>query len=304
MRKFLKWAATLLGLVLAVAVLVFAYAWIQTERGLARSYVVDDPPLPIQRDAATLAHGAHLFKTRGCADCHGEDGDGQTGVRGRSGDEDRGPEPQPGRHRQRLDRRPDRGRHPPRREAGRASDGVHADAGIQRLQRHRRGGADVAHLQSLPASGNDPGLSEVRPLGRILYAFGKLPLLPAEHVDHSPRERAAPPIAATVEYGAYVAQGCTGCHGQDFAGQHVPGTPPEFKDARNITPASLGQWTEDDFRRALQQGKRPDGSDIDPFMPWKQFARMSDTEVKALWAFLQTVPAKDTSSADGVGRYL
>ena len=77
MRKFLKWAATLLGLVLAVAVLLFAFAWIQTERGLARTYVVNDPPLPFPNDAATLAHGAHLFKTRGCADCHGEDGNGR-----------------------------------------------------------------------------------------------------------------------------------------------------------------------------------------------------------------------------------
>jgi mono/diheme cytochrome c family protein len=149
----------------------------------------------------------------------------------------------------------------------------------------------VAYLQSRPASDNDPGVSEVRPVGKIMYALGKLPLLPAESVDHRPRERAAPPIAATVEYGAYIAQGCTGCHGGDLAGQHVPGTPPSFKDARNLTPASLGSWTEADFRTALQQGKRPDGSGIDTFMPWQQFARMSDTEVKALWAYLQTVPA-------------
>ena len=293
MRKFLKWAATLLGVVLAAAVLVFAYAWVQTERGLARSYAVNDPPLSIARDAATLAHGAHLFKTRGCADCHGEDGNGRLVFEAGPVMKIVAPNLSPGgivkgwtgdqlaiaiRHGVKPDG------HPmvfmPTPEYSGLSDTDVA--------------ALVAYLQSLPASGNDPGLSEIRPLGRLLYAFGKLPWLPAEHVDHSPRERAAPPIAATVEYGAYVAQGCTGCHGEDFAGQHVPGTPPSFKDARNITPAALGQWTEADFRRALQQGKRPDGSDIDAFMPWKQFARMTDTEVKALWAFLRTVPAKDT----------
>jgi len=30
-------------------------------------------------------------------------------------------------------------------------------------------------------------------------------------------------------------------------------------------------------------------------MPWQAFARLSDTELDAMWAFLQTVPARSTN---------
>jgi cytochrome c553 len=148
----------------------------------------------------------------------------------------------------------------------------------------------VAHLQSLPASDNQPGALSIRPLGWLLYALGKLPLLPAEQLDHTPRPRSAPPLQATAAYGAYIAQGCKGCHGANLAGQHVPGTPPSFPDSRNLTPAGLGNWQASDFRRALREGKRPDGSDINTFMPWQAIGKMSDTELDALWAYLQTLP--------------
>lgn len=291
MRKILKWAGVLVGVVLALGLVLFGYASWRTSQGLARTYEIKDPPLAIARDEASIAHGAHLFATRGCADCHGEQGHGRLVFEAGPVMKIVAPNLTPGgivkgwtgdqiavaiRHGVKPDGKPML--FMPTPEYSGLSD---ADVG-----------ALVAFLQSRPAVDNDPGLSEVRPVGKIMYALGKLPLLPAEHVDHSPRQRAAPAIAPTVEYGAYIAQGCTGCHGKDFAGQHVPGTPPSFKDAQNLTPAALGGWTEDDFRRALQQGKRPDGSDIDKFMPWQQFARMSDTEVKALWAFLQTVPPK------------
>jgi hypothetical protein len=39
-----------------------------------------------------------------------------------------------------------------------------------------------------------------------MWLFGKFPLLPAEQLDHAPRARAAPPVAATAEYGSYLAQ--------------------------------------------------------------------------------------------------
>jgi hypothetical protein len=60
----------------------------------------------------------------------------------------------------------------------------------------------------------------------------------------------------------------------------------------NITPHETGLqgWTEADFLRALRQGKRKDGTDIKPQMPWSVYGQMNDVELKALWAYLQTVP--------------
>ena len=294
MRKILKWSLAGLGVVLVLAVGLLAFGWVQTERGLSRRYVINDTPLVVRRDAATVAEGAHLFATRGCADCHGEDARGRVV----------------------LDAGPVMKIVGPNLTPGGVLKGVGADA-IAASIRHgvkpdgspivfmpsnefaEMGDADVAAmvawLQSLPASGHDPGANEIRPVGRIMYALGKLPLLPAEAIDHAPRTRSIPAVAATAEYGAYLAEGCKGCHGANFAGQHVPGTPPDFPDARNLTPAALGTWTQADFRRALRQGKRPDGTAIHPFMPWKAYGKMKDVEIDALWAHLQTVPAVATS---------
>ena len=60
----------------------------------------------------------------------------------------------------------------------------------------------------------------------------------------------------------------------------------------NLTPHETGLkgWTEADFIRALREGKRKDGTDILPAMPWKAYGQMNDVEIKALWAYLLTVP--------------
>ena len=40
---------------------------------------------------------------------------------------------------------------------------------------------------------------------------------------------------------------------------------------------------------ALRTGKRPNGSDMNPIMPWRNLSKMTDTEIKALWKYLQTL---------------
>jgi mono/diheme cytochrome c family protein len=289
MRKFIKILAGLAGVVVLAALALYAVAWFRSEQALSRTWVIADPPLEMRRDAEALARGAHIFATRGCSDCHGAAGEGKL----------------------LFDAGPVARIVPPNittggRLKGQTPDQIAAAIrhGVRSNGRsvifmpaedwHEMGDADVAalvaYLQSLPPSANDPGPVEVRPLARVLWLFGKFPLLPAEALDHSPRARAAPAVAATAEYGKYLAGGCTGCHGADYAGQHVPGTPPSFPDSKNITPAAIGSWQEADFFRAIREGKRPDGSAIDPFMPWPTFAKMSDVELSALWAYLRTLP--------------
>ena len=65
-----------------------------------------------------------------------------------------------------------------------------------------------------------------------------------------------------------------------------------MKPASNITPAGIGSWTEADFLRALREGVRPGGTPIDPAMPVRYTKEMTDVELRAVWAYLQTVPAK------------
>ena len=120
--------------------------------------------------------------------------------------------------------------------------------------------------------------------------------MPAELVDHdAPRVAFVEPVADAV-YGEYLAQGCTGCHGTGFSGGAIPGAPPDWPEATNLTSdavTGLGEWDKDAFVVAMRTGMRPDGSEIDPIMPWQNFGQMNDVELEALWLYLQTVPAQE-----------
>ena len=48
--------------------------------------------------------------------------------------------------------------------------------------------------------------------------------------------------------------------------------------------------------RALREGTRKDGTRISERMPWKAYGQMGDTELKAIYAYLRTVPAKPKGS--------
>lgn len=290
MRKILKWLASGLGVVVLLVLAVGAWAWVKSDRAMARTYASNDPPLIYPTDPASLAKGQHLFATRGCADCHGENGAGNLVF-------DAGPvirlvAPNITRGGRLATMSADQ-------VAAAIRNGVHADGRplvfMPSPEYNDLGDTDtaalVAYVQSLPSSSNDPGQLQVKPVGRILYALGRFPLLPAEHIDHRPRSRTTPASGNTVEFGHYLTRGCTGCHGANLGGQHVPGTPPSFKDAANLTPGgALSHWKEADFRRALRQGKRPDGSALDAFMPWRAIGKMSDQEIAAIWLYLQSTP--------------
>ena len=125
---------------------------------------------------------------------------------------------------------------------------------------------------------------------------GQLPLVPAEMIDHEGPRPTAPPRGATLAYGEYLAVGCTGCHGPEFSGGPIPGVPPGWPKAANITPDSetgIGSWSRGDFMKAVTMGRRPDGRELQgEFMPWPNFAQLKADELEALWMYIQTVPAK------------
>lgn len=62
----------------------------------------------------------------------------------------------------------------------------------------------------------------------------------------------------------------------------------------NLTPdvnTGLGIWSEEMFIRALRTGRHFGTSrPILPPMPWKSFGRMTDEELKAIYAYLRTIP--------------
>jgi len=65
--------------------------------------------------------------------------------------------------------------------------------------------------------------------------------------------------------------------------------------AANLTPdnnTGLGIWTEDMFLKAMRTGRHMGaGRPILPPMPWQGVAALNDDDLKAIWAYLRTVPA-------------
>ncbi len=90
---------------------------------------------------------------------------------------------------------------------------------------------------------------------------------------------------------------CAECHttkgGQKFAGGYAMATPFGVIYSTNITPdpeTGIGSWSEAAFRRAMHEGVARDGSHLFPAFPFDHFTRVSDDDVKAIYAYLMTRP--------------
>ena len=72
----------------------------------------------------------------------------------------------------------------------------------------------------------------------------------------------------------------------------------------NLTPdvkTGLGSWTEDMFIKALRTGKHMGaGRDILPPMPWEGIGQISDDDLKALFAYLQSLKPIENAVPDPV----
>jgi mono/diheme cytochrome c family protein len=149
----------------------------------------------------------------------------------------------------------------------------------------------IAYIRSRPPVDRVMKPIGIGPVFSFVVGFGS-ETLPAFRTDHSKPHPVEPPVeAASVELGGHIAQVCRGCHGDTLSGGKLAADP-NMPVVANITPHETGLkgWTEADFFRALREGKRKDGTDIKPQMPWKAYGQMNDVELKALWAYLQTVP--------------
>lgn len=115
------------------------------------------------------------------------------------------------------------------------------------------------------------------------------------------------PDPAAVQRGAYVfnAAGCTSCHtdeknkGALLAGGVALKTPFGTFYGPNITPDpsyGIGGWSEADFIRAVREGKDDDGEQLFPVFPFTSFTKMTDADVKDLWAYMRSVPPSATPS--------
>ena len=168
----------------------------------------------------------------------------------------------------------------------------------------------IAYIRSLDPIAHDvPESSSAFPMNFIINT------IPME-----PEFSEKPEISDKVAYGRYLvtAASCADCHtpiderggrlkGMDFAGGmefHVPGG---LVYSANITPNEqngIGMWSEDAFLAAFKRFEdfdNPINSDMlepgefNTSMPWRMYSKMSDDDLKAIYAYLRTLEPVDNT---------
>jgi mono/diheme cytochrome c family protein len=103
--------------------------------------------------------------------------------------------------------------------------------------------------------------------------------------------------ASPIEKGAHLAAigNCDVCHtvpgGSAYTGGRPIPTPFGTIYSTNITPdpdSGIGRWSEDAFRRAMREGIARDGHHLYPAFPYNHYARATDEDIHALYAFAMT----------------
>lgn len=121
---------------------------------------------------------------------------------------------------------------------------------------------------------------------------------------HAPSARADEGSIARGEY-VFRSAGCISCHtdkkndGPLLAGGRELETPFGTFYGPNITPHpehGIGAWREEDFVQALRQGVSPEGRHYFPVFPYTSYTRMTDDDLRDLWAYILTLPPVDRPS--------
>ena len=151
-------------------------------------------------------------------------------------------------------------------------------------------------------------------LGMVLLVGGGLGFLflrkPAQVAASTQTVARTPERIARGEFLFLHVAECSGCHSQrDFTRVGGPEVPagrgrgsvlsdfliglPGVVVAPNITPdaeTGIGAWTDGEKIRAIRDGVDKSGNALFPMMPYQMYRQMSDEDVEALVAYLDTMP--------------
>ena len=289
-KKILKVTGIVIGVIILVAAAFYVKVYISTENRINKQYSVEVQKLTIDPDSATLAYGERLITTKGCNECHGADLSGKVfiddpalgflvagnltkGQGGLSADYNEDDWVLALKHGLRRDGKPLL--FMPSHEYSLLSEGDMK--------------AVIAYCMQLPPIDNELPESTVGPLGRVLTDLGKLPLLPAEEIDHSRKLSRDVQPSVSVEYGKYLAVACQGCHRPHMKGGDpvAPGLPVVADISSTGSPA---KWTTEEFMETLRTGRTPEGKELDPKeMPWPMTKAYTDVELQALHLYLKSI---------------
>jgi mono/diheme cytochrome c family protein len=298
-RKILKWVAIVLGSLIGLLVLAFAVLYIIGSvkwNKLHGKYDVPVETIVVPTDPASIVRGEHVATIHICRMCHTDALSGQ-------------PASVPGLVTF----------SPSNLTSGAGGVGATNTVGDWvRAIRHGVGhdgrglvlmpsrtwyylsdedlGTLIAYLKSLPPVDNEMPPTDLGPLGRVMLTLGQMPreatIPDATIIDHNGPRPVAPKPGVTVEYGEYLARTCALCHGSNFNGQTVQIDGPPVLTPNLTSGGELRAWSEEDFITTLRTGVTPSGHQLRHEMPWKYLGQMTDNELKAVWLYLQSLPAR------------
>ncbi len=301
MKKILKWIGIVLGSLIALILLAVAGMYIKARVEFTRKYEVKVESISVPTDAASIEHGAHLA-TILCMECHSKDLGGTPDW---------------------FDGGPLGGANTPNLTTGKGGLGSQlTDEELVRILRHgiKPDGSSVfimpaqnfyylsdkdlgdliAYVRSVPPVDRVASKPQLHFtfMGSVMYGFGVFGnLMVASQVDQVNRP-SVPQPGVNADYGQYLVNinGCRSCHGAQLAGGK-PGDP-NSPLAPNLTPGGeLRAWSEADFIKTLRTGVTPSGTNLpNQFMPWQFKSQMTDDELKAVFAYLKSLPVLPSST--------
>lgn len=274
MKRLRKWSGIVLGGLIGLILLSGMALYPIGMKKLTRSY----PNIPVETvqipsDPAAIARGKHIATIWACTRCHGDNLGGAL-----------------------LTHDPIEGYVPlfgtiPAANLTSGPGGIanaYADADWVRAIRHGvkpNGHGEIFMVDDSTMSDRDLGdliayLKQLPPVASAQATVRYGPLLPifpalgwftpaAETIDHNAPHPADAVVGATEEYGKYLSALCAGCH-----------------DAGMVGPVR-GNYTQAEFVRVIRTGVLPNGTVIDRAMPPRIYGAMTDTELTALWLYLQ-----------------
>jgi mono/diheme cytochrome c family protein len=298
--KIIKWILYILGgLIVAIALGVLSI-YLVTENHRTYEYEVEVTMADVIMTPESVENGRHVATIRGCVDCHGSNLGGDlfiedpvvglfvasnltSGAGGIANDYSDADFIRAIRHGVRKDRR-----------------------SVIYMPSHEYSEIDskdmndlIAYIRSLEPVDNELPQSRINLPFRLMYFFNRdIHLFPARIIDHS-RPIPEPVMNRTpIQLGEYVGATCTGCHGAGFSGGRIPGSPPDWPAATNLTRGGpLADWDEYEFITTMRTGITPDGRELqNQYMPWQVFGQMTDEELQGLFAYLKSLPPAETGN--------
>jgi len=281
MKRLLRWAGIAVGIVVGLAIVAYAVAYVASERIMRRTYEVLAVAIAIPTDPESITEGQRLATTHGCVNgCHGKNAEGAVMF----------DEPMIARIvapnltaavRKYSDAqiavivrygvRPD----------GRSMLVMPAEAFTWMTDADL--GRIIAFLKSLPPStGPGPGISP-GPLGRIGLATGKFKTVTQLIADAQPPPEAT---SAQATFGRYLARTtCAQCHGTNLRGDSTPDfTSPDLRIVAAYSPEAFAVL----MRTGVPLGDRK----LDTMGPWARqtLSQFTDAEIGALYSYLHALP--------------